>query len=236
VQPGPSTAPPKSLLARFIGIITEPKETFESVVAHPKFFGMLAVACVLTAVLTGGFMLTKVGQDAWVDAALASQPGMSDQQVAGLERMAPYVGYGTIAGILVIWPIFLVIIAGILFAVFNAALGGNASFKQIFAVVVHTAPVGVIGQLVTVPLNYARGSMTSATNLGMLTHAFVPETSLVGRFLGAVDLFLLWQLFVLAIGLAVLYRRKTQPIAITFFGLYAVIALIIAFVRRGAGA
>ena len=29
-----------------------------------------------------------------------------------------------------------------------------------------------------------------------------------------IDLFLIWQLFVLAIGLAVLYRRRTQPIAI----------------------
>ena len=30
----------------------------------------------------------------------------------------------------------------------------------------------------------------------------------------------------LAIGLAVLYRRKTQPIAITLFGIYAVIAVV----------
>ena len=37
-----------------------------------------------------------------------------------------------------------------------------------------------------------------------------------------IDLFLIWWLLVLAIGLAVLYRRKTQPIALALYGVYAV--------------
>ena len=50
------------------------------------------------------------------------------------------------------------------------------------------------------------------------------------------DLFVIWQVLVLSIGLAVLYRRRTQPVATTLLVLYAVIAVIVAFVRRGAGA
>jgi hypothetical protein len=42
------------------------------------------------------------------------------------------------------------------------------------------------------------------------------------------DIFIIWWLIVLAIGLAVLYRRKTQPIFITLFGVYAVIIVTIA--------
>jgi hypothetical protein len=233
---GAVTPAPKSLIGRFVGVIASPKATYEAIVAHPKWFGMLALCSVMTALLVGGFLFTKVGQDAWVDAAVASNPAMNDQQVQGLERVAPFVAYGAIVFSLLGWPVFLVIIAGILFGVFNAAMGGNATFKQIFTVVAHAGPVGTLGQLVTMPLNYARGTMTSATNLGMLTQSFLPETSFAGRFLGSIDLFLLWQLVVLAIGLGVLYRRRTQPIATTFFVVYAVIALIVAFVRRGAGA
>ena len=44
--------------------------------------------------------------------------------------------YTTVGAILVFGPIMAVIFTGILFAVFNAALGGEASFKQLFAVVV----------------------------------------------------------------------------------------------------
>jgi hypothetical protein len=236
VQTGASPAP-KSLVARVIGIITAPRATYESVVAHPKWFGMLALCAVGLGVLIGGFLMTKVGQDAWLDAALNSpfSGQVSDQQIQAMEKMAPYVGYGTVVYMLVLVPIFMVIMSGILYAVFNAAMGGNATFKQVFTVVVHAGPIGLLSQLFTVPLNYFRGTMTSATTLAVLL-PMLPDKSFAARLLGMIDLFLIWQLIVLSIGLAVLYRRRTQPIATALLVVYFIIAVIVAFVRRGAGA
>ncbi len=113
-------------------------------------------------------------------------------------------------------------------------MGGNATFKQVLTVVTHAGAPGVLGQFFTMPLNYMRGVMTSATNLAVAL-PFVPEESFFGRLLGTIDLFLIWQLIVLAIGLGVLYRKRTQPIAISLFVLYGVIALIIATVRSSFG-
>ena len=236
VQTGASPAP-KSLVARVIGIITSPRATYESVVAHPKWFGMLALCAVGLGVLIGGFLMTKVGQDAWLDAALNSpfSGQVSDQQIQAMEKMAPYVGYGTVVYMLVLVPIFMVILSGILYAVFNAAMGGNATFKQVFTVVVHAGPIGLLSQLFTVPLNYFRGTMTSATTLAVLL-PMLPDKSFAARLLGMIDLFLIWQLILLSIGLAVLYRRRTQPIATALLVVYFIIAVIVAFVRRGAGA
>jgi len=42
-------AAPKSLLARFFGIITSPQATYRSVVAHPKWFGILALTTLVIA-------------------------------------------------------------------------------------------------------------------------------------------------------------------------------------------
>ena len=56
------------------------------------------------------------------------------------------------------------------------------------------------------------------------------DRSLVARFLGAVDLFQIWWLMVLAIGLGVAYRKRTRPIAIALFGIYVAIALVAAAV------
>ena len=123
----------------------------------------------------------------------------------------------------------------ILYAVFNAAMGGTATYKQVFTVVVHAGPIGLLSQLFTVPLNYFRGTMTSSTNLGVFL-PMLPEQSFAARLLSMIDLFLIWQLVVLSIGLAVLYRRRTQPIATALLILYALIALVIAFVRGGTGA
>jgi hypothetical protein len=236
VPTGASPAP-KSLVARFIGIITAPRATYESVVAHPKWFGMLATVAVGLALLIGGFLLTKVGQEAWLDAAMNSpfSGQVSDQQIQGMEKMAPFIGYITVAYMLVVMPIFMVIISGILYAIFNAAMGGNATFKQVFTVAVHAGPVGVLSQLFTVPLNYFRGTMTSATTLAVLL-PMLDDKSFLAKLLGMIDLFLIWQLIVLSMGLAVLYRRRTQPIATALLVVYAIIAVIVAFVRRGAGA
>lgn len=225
---------PKSLPARFIGILTSPRDTFASVVAHPKWFGMLATCAIAGAVLIGGFMFTQVGQDAWYEAATASRQ-MTDQQLQAMERIAPYAGYFAIAQMMIGLPLILAVMAGILFAVFNAALGGQASFKQVFAVVVHAGPVGVVAQLFSMPLNYYRGTLTSAANLGALV-PMLSDTSFLSHFLGAIDVFLIWQVIVLAIGLGVLYRRRTQPIAISLLGVYAVIALIIAVFKSRGGA
>ena len=232
VHTGASPAP-KSLPARFVGIITSPRETYESVTAHPVWFGMLALVAVTMALLVGGLLSTKTGQDAWLDMMVAR--GVSDQQLQGMQRIAPFVGYFAAGQFLILLPIFALVISGILFAVFNAAMGGTSTFKQNLAVVVHAGPISILSALFTMPLNYWRGTMSSGTNLGVLL-PMLPEKSFAAQFLGLIDLFLIWQLVVLSIGLAVLYRRRTQPIATALLVVYAIIAVIVAFVRRGAGA
>jgi hypothetical protein len=217
-------------------VITSPRATFESIVAHPKWAGMLALTVVTLAILVGGFLSTKVGQEAWLDAASNSpfSGQVSDQQYAAMQKIAPYVGPITVAYIFVGLPVLLVAVAGILYAIFNAAMGGNATFKQVFTVVVHAGPIGLLAQLFTIPMNYARGSMSSATTLGVLTQSILPDGSFAGRLLGMIDIFIVWQLIVLSIGLAVLYRRRTQPVATALLVVYAVIAVVVAFIRRGA--
>ena len=228
-------AAPKSLIARFVGIITSPKETFRSVVAYPAWFGMLALVCGVMALAVGGYLFTKVGQQAWLDTATsAMRAPVTDQQLAAMEKIAPYIGYFGLLQVLVGGPLISLIIAGVLFAVFNAALGGTATFKQLFSVVVHSSAVSLLGQLYTMPMNYLRGTLSSASNLAVML-PMIDETSFLGRLLGMVDLFIIWWLLVLAIGLGVLFRRKTQPIAWSLLGVYAVIAVLVAVVRSRMG-
>jgi hypothetical protein len=69
--------------------------------------------------------------------------------------------------------------------------------------------------------------MVSATTLAV----FVPmldERNFLARFLGWIDLFRIWWLVSLSIGAAVLYKRKSGPIAWTLLGLYVLFALVVA--------
>ena len=98
----------------------------------------------------------------------------------------------------------------------------------------HAGAVSLLQQLFILPLNYARESMSSRDQPRACSCRFSTSPTSSARFLGTIDLFIVWWLVVLAIGLGVLYRRKTAPIFWSFMGVYVVIALVIALVMRGA--
>jgi hypothetical protein len=229
---------PKSLAARFVGVLTSPQETFRSIAAHPRWLGMLATTVALIVVFTVLPLATEEGKQAALDRQVNQMETfgrhVDDAQYERMRQGMAFAPYFAAATILLVGPIMVTVISGILFAVFNAALGGEASFKQLFSVVVHAGVVSTLSAVFTGPLNYFRGAVGSATNLGVLL-PMIDEKSFLGRLLGVTDLFIIWWLIVLAIGLGVLYRRRTQPIAISLLAVYAVIALTFAAVMSRAG-
>jgi Yip1 domain len=236
-SPASAEGPGLSLPARIWGILTSPSETFADVVARPRWFGMLAVVLVITAVCLGAFFSTQVGQTAWLD-QYAEQARKAGQEVpqaqwAMMEKIASYMGIIYPVAVIVFAPIMWVAMSGLLFLVFNVAMGGTATFRQMYAVFVHSAAVTALQQIFIWPLNYVRETMSSATNLAV----FVPmldEGSFLARLLGMIDLFIVWWVVVLSIGLAVLFKRKTGSIATALFAVYLVIAVIAAaFFGRG---
>lgn len=238
---GAAEAAPKSLVARFVGIVMSPRETFRSVAAHPKWFGMLAITTLIIAACSAAPMFTEAGREAALDKQVSQMQSfgmqVNDEMYARMQQSMKNAPYTTFGAILVFGPVMAVIFTGILFAVFSAVMGGEASFKQLFAVTIHAGVISAVGQLFTAPLNLARGAVGSATSLAVLV-PMIAEGSFLGRLLGMIDLFVIWWVFVLAVGLGVLYKRRTQPIAWSLYGVYAVIALVVAAVmsRFGGGA
>jgi hypothetical protein len=224
----------QSLPARLAGVIFSPRATYADVAARPRVVGMLAVVLAIIVSATFVFLSTEVGQQASVDNQVRQLEAfgrtVTDVQYAQMERMAPLARYFAAGFQLLFTPILALIVAGLAFAIFNAALGGDASFKQVYAIVVHSGVILVIQALFGLPLAYARESMTGMTNLGVF-FPFLDEASFAARSLGAVDLVLVWWLVSLAIGLGVLYRRRTAPIATTLLVIYGVIGLTIAAVK-----
>lgn len=236
--PTGATPATKNVIARFIGIITAPRATFESVVASPKWLGMLVLTTLIVAAGTALPMTTEGGREAMLETQVRQMESfgmeVNDQLYQRLRERTSIAPYTTAGGVIVMSPIIAAVLAGILFAIFNAAMGGNATFKQVYAVVIHAGAVQALGQLFTGPLNYFRQTVTSATNLSVLL-PMLPDGSFAAKLAGMIDLFVLWWVFVLAIGLAVLFRRRTQPIAISLFGVYAVIALCAAAIMSRLG-
>lgn len=220
-----------NVISRFVGIITSPRDTFASVVARPKWLVMYLLTAIIMAIFAALPMTTDAGQQAVLDQQVSSMEAfgfdVSDQMYEQMRARTAFAAYQTAGSMLFIMIIWWAVLAGILWAVFNAAMGGDARYKQVLSVLIHSAVISALGQVFTGTINYFRGAVTSATSLSAILPIFEDDT-FAGRLAGAIDLFAIWWIIVLAIGLGVLYRRKTQPIAITLFAVYAVIAIGIA--------
>ena len=231
-----ATAASKGLPARVVGILLSPRATYADVAVRPRWLGVLAL--VLLIVTTGSiiFFSTDVGKEALIDQQVRTMesfgfklPDEAYQQLE--ERLSrPSTPYVTAASQVVVVPIIALVIAGIAMGIFTAVLGGDATFKQVFAVVAHASVVSAAQQLFVLPLDYARASLSSPTNLAVFL-PFLDENTFPARLLGAIDLFLIWWIMNLAIGLGVLYKRRTGPIAVGFLSVYLAIALIIAVIK-----
>jgi hypothetical protein len=90
--------------------------------------------------------------------------------------------------------------------------------------------VGVVTGVVNAVINYFMATDTNVTSLKGIGNAFA-EKGLMAGFFGALDLTVFLGLFVLAIGLAVLYRRRTAPVFVSLSAVYLVIALVIGAVK-----
>lgn len=235
--PSPDAAP-LPLLARVTGVLFSPRETFANVAAFPRWFGVMAVGLGAFALASVVFLSTPVGQQALLDQQVAQLEAfgrtVDDAMYGQLQQQVKFAPYIQGVSILLFAPLVTLVFAGVLFGVFSGMLGGQASFRQVFAVLAHTSVLNLVQALFITPLNYARESMSSATSLGVFL-PMLPEGSFLSNFLGAIDLFILWSVALMSIGLAVLYRRRTAPIFVSLVIVYAVIALAIAAVKASLG-
>jgi hypothetical protein len=236
----PATSPAApNLAARIAGVVFAPRATYAAVAARPRALGVLLFVLVVGAAGTFAFLSTEVGQNAVLDQQIETMKSfgiaVTQPTIDRLEQAADRQRYIAPAAQAVFLPLAAAIIAGLALAVFNAIMGGDASYRQVFAIVAHSGVLITVQQLFGLPLAYAREKMTGATNLAVFA-PFLDDTSFAARLLGAIDLFILWWLVSLAIGLGVLYKKRTTPIATSLISVYVVIGVVIAAVKTALSA
>ena len=223
--------PPRGLLARVLGVIFAPRATYAGVARHPRLLGALTAVIVISGVATYTFLSTEVGRQAALEQQLSAMASFgvhpTAEQLQQIERRSASGAVFAVAAQIVLIPAVSLLVAGIALAVFTAALGGDASFRQVYAIVVHSWFIPAVTTLFVLPLNYARGSLSGSTSLAIFA-PMLDEAGFAGRLLGAIDLVRIWWLISLAIGLGVLYQRRTAPIAGVLLALYGAIALLMA--------
>jgi hypothetical protein len=221
-DPAPVQAPPLGLLQRMIGMITAPKATYESVVAHPRPFGVLFVCALIIGITATVPQFTEPARLATLDMQIKSMErfGVTAtpeviEKMEAQSRNPVTRAMGAIAP-LIMFPILALMLSGLFWVFFNAILGGVATFKQVLAVTAHSYVITALATTLALPILLYKFSMSMGGpfNLGALV-PMLDETSTLARLLSSISVFSIWGWIVVAIGLGVLYRRSGKAIGAT---------------------
>jgi hypothetical protein len=226
------------LINRILGVVFSPRATYAAVAARPRALGVLLFTIVVVAGATSAFLSTAPGQQALrdqmdVQVRMAESMGftINDQAYAAMEQGLERAVYTTPISQALFIPIINAVIAVVFMVVFSMLMGGDGTYKQVFAVVAHAGVITALQVLFTMPLSYATSRFATA-NLAV----FVPmleESTFTATFLSYIELFRLWGCINLAIGIGVLYKRRTFGIAASLIGIYVVGAAVVAMLASG---
>lgn len=221
-------------MRRIAGVLTHPRSTMAALVAVPAWFGVWVALLVVWLAGAAWLLTTGVGQQALVDERVRQVEAfggrVDDAAYGTLQQSPPLMAYFTSGGrLLLAPPVTLAVAAGLMLL---ARLDGAAlSVPAALAISVHASVVLVLQQLVATPVHYWRESLSSPTNLSVFLPMF-DEGTLPARILGAVDLFGLWWLWLLAIGVHAATRRPARRylgrLLVVYLGIVGALAVAMA--------
>jgi Yip1 domain len=232
-----------SLAARVYGVIRHPRVTFSTIVERPSWVPVLTATTAVTFLCGIAFLRTDVGQQALVDqwerTSTAFGQTVDDEAYAQMELTARSGGFEVAyaaATALASGPALVFVVSALLFVLLKRRdrPGSQPSFVQVLAVASYASVVLALRQIVATPIDYLREAIASPTTLVQF-FSMLDEASPLARFLGIMDLFVLWWIVVLAIGVSVLYQRSTRSLALVFTGAYVVLALLAALAMAVSG-
>ena len=237
-MPAPPNSQAGSLFARVLGILHSPRITFEAVARAPRWFGVVALTFLVTTGCTAILLETAVGQlallDQWERTMSAFGQTIDDVQYAAMEDAsqngAAYAGLISLAS----GPLLAVGLSGLFFGIFRAAAPSVVTYRQVLAVVAHAGVILALRQVIAAPITYARETLGSPMTMGVF-FTMLNEASWPARFFGIIDLFVVWWIMVLAVGMSVLYHRPARRLAGVFVGAYVTLAVVLAVVMAMTG-
>jgi hypothetical protein len=196
---------------------------------------MLVVCAVAGALALGLVYQTEIGRlalvDQWERTAVAFGGNVTDAQHERLLALSEHGwAYGVAMGLLQ-GPVVTLGVSALIFAARGAA---RPRFVQALAVTSHAGVLLALRQIVLAPMTYLRETTASATAIGVW-FPLLDEGSALARFLGLLDLFVIWWAIVLAIGVAAVYGRPARRLAGTFVGVYVGVASALAVAMAALG-
>ena len=228
VKPADADTPAQSFPERLLGIFISPAETLADVARKPGFLAPL-IAVVIAAIAVTETMLWKIGMERIVRMSIEQSSRASsmspDQMDQAVRQGAPIAAIFMHIAAVVSAPIFLLIVAGLGILIVNLIFGAQTKFKTVFSLACYANLVALLSSLMAAVVNlfgdpdHFNPQNPVPTNVGFFLNPLEVSKPLYAL-ASSVDIFTIWLLILLAIGLSEGTERKVKPLPI--FLVYAV--------------
>jgi hypothetical protein len=229
--PAQEAAPAKSGLS-FRGlyeIIISPARFFQELKDHPKV--LIGILTILAASLVFFISIKDIVYALQMNSPRAQESLQGTQLTPGMVAFIKWqvVVFGTAAILLI--PL---IAAALAYFWGNFVYAGKATFKQLLSVMVYSEIIGAVGFLVALPFILMKGSMATPFNLGVLVvnHGL---DSIAYVALSKIDIFNIWEIIVVGIGLAIVYnvpRSKGYVLSILSMGMLSILHVVFTAIAK----
>jgi len=219
---------PMGFFARFAAVFFSPSRVFEEVKRRPTWLVPLLVVTFaisgMNAIITNSAKGEMAIRDQILERAPNIPPEIVERQIKMGQVVAPV---SVVIGV----PLVTLLLSGLVYMVFSIVLGGEGTFRQTFSASAHAGLIGIVGGLVGSALVLVNGSFRSSTALSAFL-PFLDETSFAYKVFRGFDLFVIWQLAVLSIGMGIIQQTGTRKSAVVIFSVFAVFVVGIAAIRQ----
>jgi len=202
----------------------------DEVARHPAFITTWVLVLLALAVCGGLLLSTEVGRQALVDERVrvteALGARIDDAEYARLQGDPPFLVYLTSGGRLLLTPP-ITLLAAFGLMVLARIDGATVSIKRALAITVHATLVLALQQVVATPLHYVQESLTSPTTVAGLLRTF-DEGSWPARLFGTIDVFGLWWIWLLSLGLAAATGKPARRYGWRLLAVYVGVAAVVA--------
>jgi hypothetical protein len=203
-----------TLTQRIWGTIVHPRRAFVALLQGPTWMGTLLCCTALSAGAWAALYSTEIGRVALVDqlerTILAMGLPLTNTSYTDLQAVSHLGGRYAVARAVLLGPVLVAAIGTVLHvgAKFRRT-GDPISLRQCLALATHAGVILTVRDLVAAPLSYMRETTASATTMGQV-FPLLDETSTLARFLGSLDLFVLWWAALVGLGAALVWGRAVR--------------------------
>lgn len=223
-----------NFFSRFFGIFFEPRKVFLSLDKKPVWIDVLIVLLLLL-VLTLYFFQPLILQEQ--KAKILKNEKLSEEQkslaVQSIDQ--PFtkimIWVGGVLGFLIVF----FIVAGIFFLIANFILGGEGSYKRMLSIYAHSSLVMVPASIVKLPLALVKKTMMVQTSPAAFLSPEA-EGSVLYVLFSSLDIFTIWTLILISLGVSVLYKFSFKKAGVMVFIpwlLYVVIKVVASSLFKG---